>query len=142
MVFFAIMRKLSQYMPEDDHTNFKTNRNNIIPTLLEEIVNYVDKNGYTETGVMCKHFDVLTGKPIADIEKNGQSYITAPWWNVRETATAAIKLYQLTANQRMWDVYKRAFNTTYKNYHKLTHYLCGIHFLYNSGGGFAWIICF
>ena len=110
--FFA---ELSQYMPENDKTNFKVNRNNIIP-ILEDVVNYVGNNGYAETGLMCKHFDVLTGKPIADIEKNGQSYITAPWWNVRETAAAALKLYQLTGNQRMWDVYKRAFNTTYANY--------------------------
>ena len=110
--FFA---ELSQYMDEDDKTNFKTKRENII-AILEDVVSYVDKNGYTDTGIMCKHFDLLTVKPIADIEKEGKRYITAPWWNVRETAAAALKLFQLTGNQRMWDIYKRAFNATYKNY--------------------------
>lgn len=110
--FFA---ELSQYMPKDDKTNFKVHRNNIIP-ILENVVSYVDKNGYTDTGVMCKHFDIITGKPVADIEKDGVSYITSPWWNLRETAAAAIKIYQLTGSSQMWNVYKRAFNATYKNY--------------------------
>ncbi len=110
--FFA---ELSQYMPIDDKTNFKVKRNNIIPTL-EGVVDFVDRVGYADTGVMCKHIDMLTGKQIADIEKDSKQYITAPWWNLRETAAAAIKLYQLTGNEQMWKIYKRAFNATYNNY--------------------------
>ena len=110
--FFA---ELCDFLPSDA-TDTKWPRRRILETLVK-ILRFVDRHGYSSAGVMCKRFDVKTKQLIRDaVDAQGKSYVTAPWWNVRECAAAAIKLYQLTGGPDCLDIYRRARNAAYLNY--------------------------
>lgn len=107
--------ELLEFLPVTDNTNYRFNRSNMLPVLADMAL-FVHEHGYSEQGVMFKHIDALTGNGVADAVIGGEPYRTAPWWNVRELCAATMKLYQLTADERMWQAYVKAFNATYANY--------------------------
>ena len=65
---------------------------------------------------MVKTLDLKSMLGIAEPIHADAQTTTAPWWNVRECAAAAMKLLQLTGDPRMWEIYRKAFNTAYQNY--------------------------
>ncbi len=84
---------------------------------LVRILSFLDRHGYSASGVMFKNIDLLTQKGVFDkVDAAGVRHRTAPWWNVRECCAASIKLYQLTGRQECLDAYCRAQNATYLNY--------------------------
>jgi hypothetical protein len=110
--FFA---EFLRWLPEEDQTSFRFGRDNSLPILID-ILRFVDRHGYSGRGVMYKHIDTLTLKGVPDVVRDNESFTTAPWWNVRETAAAASKLYALTGEAELWQIYARAFNAAYENY--------------------------
>ncbi len=84
---------------------------------LIDILDFVNKSAYSRAGVMYKNIDVYSVQGVVDkTDADGKEYKTAPWWNVRECAAAAIKLYKLSGAQSCLDAYKKAQNATYLNY--------------------------
>ena len=110
--FFA---ELYSYLPKKDKSSFRIKKDNVLD-ILSAILRFVDKRGYSDQGVMYKTVNALTGEGVADVIDNGKKYRTAPWWNVREAAAAASKLFSLTGDPAMWKIYLRALNATYRNY--------------------------
>jgi len=111
--FFA---EYHRWLPDEDSTSFRYRKENTLPVLCD-ILRFVDAHGYSPKGVMFKNIDLKTLDGIPDVTtESGGSYRTAPWWNVRECAAAAIRLYALTGEQDMWRIYTRAFNACYANY--------------------------
>jgi hypothetical protein len=110
--FFA---EYLHWLPEHEETTFRFGKNNTVE-VLQEILLFVHEHGYSERGVMFKNIDLKTMRGISETIRPDVQTTTAPWWNVRECAAAAIKLYELTGDPRMWDVYTRAFNAAYQNY--------------------------
>jgi mannose/cellobiose epimerase-like protein (N-acyl-D-glucosamine 2-epimerase family) len=93
-----------------------TKRKNIVPELIK-ILSWVNDNAYSQAGVMYKNIDIFTMSGVSDrTENNGREYKTAPWWNLRECSAAAIKLYQLSGNEKCLHIYKKSQNATYLNY--------------------------
>ena len=107
--------ELYRYLPEHDETSFRFDKNSMLP-VLTDILRFVDRHGYSEKGVMFKNIDLKTMKGASDVTESGNKYRTAPWWNVRECAAAAIRLFALTGIDEMWAIYKKAFNACYRNY--------------------------
>ncbi|MFC1582132.1 hypothetical protein ACFL4W_01205 [Planctomycetota bacterium] len=112
--FFA---EFSRWLPAQAD-NFRFNGANTVP-LLGDVLKFVDDHGYSDKGVMYKNIDIITLKGIADVRNDDGQWKTAPWWNIRECAAAACRMYALTKDARMWAIYKRAFNTVYANYANL-----------------------
>jgi hypothetical protein len=110
--FFA---EYLQWLPEDDNSTFRFGKSNTLD-VLQEILWFVHQHGYSGQGVMFKNIDLRTMAGIPESIRPDVQSATAPWWNVRETCAAAIKLYQLTGDARMWEIYEKAFNATYRHY--------------------------
>jgi len=103
------------WLPEQEETSFRFGRNNTVG-ILQNILLFVHEHGYSEQGVMFKNIDLKTMRGIPEAIHPDVPSSTAPWWNVRECAAAAIKLYQLTGDPQMWEIYRKAFNAAYQNY--------------------------
>ena len=110
--FFA---EYLRWLPEDDRSAFRFNKHNTLD-VLRDILLFVHAHGYSEVGVMFKNIDLDTLTGIPESIRADVNATTAPWWNVRECCAAAIKLYQLTGDDRMWEVYRKAFDATYRHY--------------------------
>lgn len=92
------------------------NKSGHVPELLR-IMRFISDNGYSENGVMFKNIDLLTCKGIYDkTDSAGRKYRTSPWWNVRESCAASVKLYQMTGDDSCLEMYKKSQNATYLNY--------------------------
>ena len=110
--FFA---EYLHWLPNRDETGFRFGKSNSID-VLREILLFVHEHGYSEPGVMVKNLDLKTMQGVVESIHSGAQTTTAPWWNVRECAAAAMKLFQLTGDPRMWEVCRKAFNAAYQNY--------------------------
>jgi hypothetical protein len=110
--FFA---EYLNWLPDPESTSFRFGKDNTTE-VLQDILLFVHEHGYAAAGVMFKNIDLKTMKGIAESIRPDVQSTTAPWWNVRECAAAAIKLYQLTGDPRMWEIYQKAFNAAYQNY--------------------------
>ena len=71
--------------------------------------------GFSERGVLYKYVDLNTGRPLPDLQA-GVDHPTAPWWNVRELCSAALRLYTLTHDERLIPAYRKAQNASYLVY--------------------------
>ena len=84
---------------------------------LPRIVAFIDANGYSPAGALYKSVDARGAGGIPDrVGDGGRAYKTAPWWNLRELAAAALKLHQLTGDPGCLRAYRRAFQATYRHY--------------------------
>ena len=110
--FFA---EYVRWLPGEDASAFSFHKHNTLD-VLRDILLFVHAHGYSDAGVMYKNIDLATLGGIPESIRPDVDATTAPWWNVRECCAAAIKLYQLTGDLRMWEVYKKAFNATYRHY--------------------------
>jgi len=104
-----------RFLPENDSTVFRYNRDNMLP-VLSAILKFIDEHGYSDNGVMFKNIDLKHMQGTADVIDSGGEYRTAPWWNVRECAAAAIRMFVLTGKETIWNIYIKAFNACYQNY--------------------------
>jgi len=87
---------------------------------LVKFLNFISIHGYSKSGIMYKHIDLLTGKGIPDrINSEGKKIKTSPWWNLRECCAASIKLYELTNNLICLKIYKKAQNSVYLHFPNL-----------------------
>lgn len=78
---------------------------------------FADEIGFTSGGVMTKYADLNTGEVLGDTQAAAAAgRPTAPWWNVREHAAAALRLYTLTGDERLLHTYRRAQNASYLHY--------------------------
>ena len=88
----------------------------IVPELIK-ILSFINENAYSPVGLMYKNIDLYSLCGITDkIGADGKEYKTAPWWNLRECTSAAMKLYQLSGDKKCLSIYKKAQNATYLNY--------------------------
>jgi mannose/cellobiose epimerase-like protein (N-acyl-D-glucosamine 2-epimerase family) len=104
-----------RYLPDDDATSFRYKKDTMLP-VLTDILKFVHAYGYSDNGVMYKNIDLKTMAGAADVIDDSKEYRTAPWWNIRECSAAAIRLFALTGEDVMWDIYKKSFNACYQNY--------------------------
>ena len=66
---------------------------------------------------MSKYVDLHTGEPLPDTQAaDADGRITAPWWNVREHAACALRLYVLTGEKALLQSYRKAQNAAYRHY--------------------------
>ncbi len=81
------------------------------------IVKFIHRSAYSPKGLMYKNIDIISRRGVADrVDSHGKEYFTAPWWNVCELASAALKLYQLTGDKDCLETYAKAHNACYLNY--------------------------
>ncbi|GEM_PF-2939226 len=84
---------------------------------LVKILRFVSDNGYSSSGVMFKHIDLLTGEGLFDkTDAKGKKHRTSPWWNVRECCAASMKLYEITGDVACIEIYRKAQNATYLHF--------------------------
>jgi len=82
----------------------------------QDILRWVDRVGYSPLGLLYKNVDVVSGGGCADTVRNGVGFLTAPWWNVRELASASARLLAATGDQAFWAIHRRAFHAGYRHY--------------------------
>ncbi len=91
---------------------------NAIIAAAANVVRFMTGAGYSQAGLMYKRINLLTGSDYGmfDAELDGVPVKSAPKWNVREHAAAALKLYELTGDKKLLEGYRLAQNAAYGKY--------------------------
>jgi hypothetical protein len=111
----GFLAELAPFLPETWGSS-RWNRERVLEAAVKLHL-FADALGFTPAGVMCKYVDFNTGQPLPDTQApEAEGRLTAPWWNVREHAAGALRLFVLTGRRELLGSYKRAQNASYLHY--------------------------